>query len=372
MKKKILSGILAAALVFMTFGCNKGGGEDNKTPAESNEAAAPKESKDAETPSEENTGAVEGAIQSDKDFYAKADLSALKGKKIGITIQSLENAYWAGVMTALEEVLKANGAEPTIVSCKNNSNDQIGQVENFISSGCDLIMMHPNDAAALEDVAKSAMDKGIKVMCWDDPMTNTDANWILNNTVLGVEIGKLAGDFINKHYSEDNKAQVTVIGHPQTKVLLERANGIKQGLEESAKGKYEIVAEQAGIEANVAQTAMETILQKNPDCKVVAGVGAGAMIGANEALVTHVNGKVPEDMGVFTTDVTKQQLTQIIDGDQASKGIIGFEGSDVDTATACASMYALILQDKVGSHNVYRQTAPITIENAKKIMDEMK
>ena len=46
---------------------------------------------------ESNTGATEG-IQSDAEFYAKADLSVLNGKKIGVTIQDLKNPYWAGVM----------------------------------------------------------------------------------------------------------------------------------------------------------------------------------------------------------------------------------------------------------------------------------
>ena len=40
----------------------------------------------------EDTASVEG-VQADEEFYAKADLSTLDGKKIGITIQSLQNAY---------------------------------------------------------------------------------------------------------------------------------------------------------------------------------------------------------------------------------------------------------------------------------------
>ena len=315
--------------------------------------------------------ATEG-VQADEEFYAAADLSVLEGKKLGITIQSLENAYWAGVMSALEDILTENGAEYTIVACDDNSATQISQIENFITAGCDLIMVHPSDADAVEDACAEAMAQGIKVMCWDDPMENTDADWVLDNTYLGQAIGELAGEFINEHFDEENKAEVCVVGYPQTKVLLERANGIKQGLENVAAGKYEIVAEIEGIEANDAQTNMESALAAHPDIKVVAGVGAGAMIGTNEALVTATGGDVPEDMGVFTTDVTKQQLNQLLAGDQASKGIIGFEGSDVDTATACASMYALILTDSVGSHVVYRQVAPITIENAQEILDEMK
>jgi ABC-type sugar transport system substrate-binding protein len=320
----------------------------------------------------ESTGDTEG-VQASPEFYAEADLSVLEGKKIGVTIQSLQNAYWAGVMSALEEVVKEAGAEITIVACDDNSATQIGQIENFTNNNCDLIMVHPSDAAAAEDACAEARDAGIKVMCWDDPMTNTDGNWILNNTDLGIAIGELGGAFINEHYSEDNKAEVALLDYPQTKVLLERGEGIKQGLENVAAGKYEIIAEQPAIEANKAQDAMETILVKNPNCKVVVGVGAGAMIGANEALViNNGGGDIPEDMGVFTTDVTKQQLEQLMDPTQASKGIIGFEGSDYDTANACMAMYAFILSDALESQNVFRGVAPITEENVAEIIENMK
>ena len=363
MKKRIMALLFASALALsLLAGCgavNTG----ESAPAEEEETTA--------AASAESTGDTEG-IQASPEFYAQADMTALDGKKIGITIQSLQNAYWAGVMTALEECLKANGASVTIVACDDSSATQIGQVENFISSKCDLIMVHPSDAAAVEDVCAEARNAGIKVMCWDDPMTNTDGNWILNNTDLGIAIGELCGAFINEHYSEENPAQVTVIGYPQTTILLEREEGIMQGMENVAAGKYEVVANQAAIDANAAQTAMETILQRYPDCKVVTGIGAGAMIGADEALQIATGGDIPEDMGVFTTDVTKQQLEQLSSDNYPAKGIIGFEGSDEDTAASCAAMFAMILSDSLESQNVFRGVAPITSENVADIIAGMK
>ena len=359
MKKRILALLFASALaVSLLAGCGAiNTGESTST--------------DEGTSAAENTGDTEG-VQASPEFYAQADLTALDGKKIGITIQSLQNAYWAGVMTALEEYLTENGASVTIVACDDSSATQIGQVENFISSKCDLIMVHPSDAAAVEDVCAEARAAGIKVMCWDDPMTNTDGNWILNNTDLGIAIGELCGAFINEHYSEENPAQVTVIGYPQTTILLEREEGIMEGMENVASGKYEVVANQAALDANAAQTAMETILQRYPDCKVVTGIGAGAMIGADEALQIATGGNIPEDMGVFTTDVTKQQLEQLSSDNYPAKGIIGFEGSDEDTAAACAAMFAMILSDSLESQNVFRGVAPITSENVADIIAGMK
>ena len=163
-----------------------------------------------------------------------------------------------------------------------------------------------------------------------------------------------------------------MINYPQTTILLEREEGILQGLESTAAGLYEVVSSQAGLDANQAQTAMETILQRYPDCRIVTGIGAGAMIGTDEALQIATGGKIPEDMGVFTADVTKQQLEHLMDDTYPARVALGFEGSDEDTGTACASMFALILADNVGAQNVFRGLTPITAENVEAIMAGMK
>ena len=297
------------------------------------------------------------------------------GKKIGITIQNYENAYWAGVMSKLEQILKDEGYDATIVGCEENSAKQIEQIENFITSGCDLIMVHPNDADAVEEVCGRALDEGIKVMCWDNPMENTTANWVLDNTELGKEIGKTAAAFINEHYTADNKAQVCVIGKPDTQVLLERQNGIEAGLKENCKDNYEIVATIDGVVNNEVQSKAESVLQANPDCKVWVGVGAGAMIGSNTALLAKYGGagKIPEDCGVITTDVTSDQLNSLEAGDEAVRAIVGFEGSNTDTAQACFEMFKRILdgEDFSADKNVYRPTMEINDENIAEIQKGM-
>lgn len=294
--------------------------------------------------------------------------------KVGITIQSLSNAYWAGVMGKLEEQMDAKGWDYTIVDCENNAGTQVGQVENFIISGCDLIMVHPADAKSLEGICSEAMEADIKVMCWDDPMENTTANWVLNNTELGREIGKTAAEFINDNYTKDDKALVTVIGYPSTKVLLERADGIKEGLKENCEDNYEIIAEVDGLEAPEAQTNVETVMSAHPDANVFVGVGAGAMIGANEALLAEFGkGKIPENYGVITTDVTQQQLASLKSGKEAVRAIVGFEGSNEDTAKACVEMFERILsgEDFASDRNVYRTIGPITPENVDEIQKGM-
>lgn len=339
MKKKVLSTILCIAMMAsMLIGCT------------------------TESPASNDSGDEGGD-------------SKTGGKKIGITIQNYENAYWAGVMSKLDKILKDEGYEATIVGCEENSGKQIEQIENFITSGCDLIMVHPNDADAVEEVCGRAMKEGIKVMCWDNPMENTTANWVLDNTELGKEIGKTAAAFINEHYTADKKAEVCVIGKPDTQVLLERQNGIEAGLKENCQDNYEIVATIDGVVNNEVQSKAETVLQAHPDCKVWVGVGAGAMIGSNTALLAKYGGegKIPEDCGVITTDVTSEQLDALQSGKTAVRAIVGFEGSNTDTAQACFEMFKRILdgEDFSADKNVYRPFLTIDSSNIDKILEGM-
>lgn len=304
----------------------------------------------------------------------------LKGKsesknevtKIGITIQSLENAYWAGVFGEVENLLKQKGWKYTILSCNDNSARQIQQIENFITNQVNLIMVHPSDPNAIEDYLKTAREKGIKVMCWDDKMINTDINWVLNNQDLGYKIGKAAGEFINKHYSTKNIAEVAIMNYPQTPILLDRENGILQAMKETAAGRYKIVAQQPALDPATALSHMETIFQVYPNTKVVCSIGSGGDIGANEAFMSALRGNIPEDVGIFSADATKQQL-EAIANNEASYASVGFEGSNKRTAQAVVDLYERLVKGEVfPEQNIIRPLLVINADNVQKYLDDYK
>ncbi len=306
-------------------------------------------------------------------FFVTSDFAkAADAPKVGITIQSLENSYWAGVFGEVQKLMKDKGWDYTVLGCKDNSATQIQQIENFITNDVDLIMVHPSDPNALEDYLASAREAGIKVMCWDDKMKNTDVNWVLDNTKLGYAIGFAAAKFINQHYSKDNVAEVAVMNYPQTPILLEREQGILSALKDNAAGKYKVVAQQPAIDAATALSNMESILQAHPNVKIVCSIGAGGDIGANEAFMTKYNGKIPEDVGIFSADATEQQLEAIVNG-EASRASVGFEGSNKKTAAACVDIYAKLLNgDKFADKDQYRVLQVMNADNAPEYLADFK
>ncbi len=354
MKKRIISLLLVGVMAFSGLvGCG--------TKASVQEAAAPKTEEAKET---------EPAAEPAKE--EAADTAEAENFKVGITLQSLENSYWAGVFGEVEKLLKEKGWEYTILACNDNSATQIQQIENFITNQVDLIMVHPSDPNAIEDYLKQARDAGIKVMCWDDAMTNTDLNWILDNTKLGYVIGQEAANFINEHYTDGSIAEVAIMNYPQTPILLERETGILSALEEIANGKYKVVAQQPALDAQAAITNMETILQANPDTKIVCSIGAGGDIGANEAFMTKMEGNIPDDMGIFSADATQQQLEAIVNG-EATRASVGFEGSNKKTAAAVVDLYERLLNGETfAEQNLVRPLLVIDSSNAAEYLADYK
>lgn len=329
--------------------------------------STPAKEEAAETPKTEDTAEVANVGDTD----TTAENTDGKKFKVGITIQSLANSYWAGVFGDVDKLMKEKGWEFTIMDCKDNSAEQISQIENFTSSGCDLIMVHPSDPNAIEDACAAAREEGIKVMSWDDKMTNTDLNWVLDNAELGKAIGKETAKFINEKYTADKKAEIAIMDYPQTPILLDRENGILEGLKD-AEGKYEIIAQQPALEAGAAQSNMETILQANPDCKIVCSIGSGGDIGANEAFMVSTNGDIPDDMGIFSADGTEQQLQAIVAG-QASRVSVAFEGSNKRTAVAVVDLYEKLMQGETfAEQDLVRPLTAIDINNAPEYLADYK
>lgn len=323
--QKILSIIIGVLLMLtMLTGCGGGGG-----------GAAP--------------GAPEGNGQ-DRPF------------RVGITLQTLENPYWNGLARHLDNIMTEKGWDFTILACDDSASVQISQIENFIAAGKDLILAHPADPFGLEAVSEQAREAGVLVMIWDDLMENSDLNWVLDNTLLGYEIGTATAEFINQHYSADNPALVAIINYPATPVLLEREEGILQALNDIAYGNFEIVARQPALDAATAMSHIETIMQAHPTMSVVASIGGGGCIGANEAFMVATGGNIPDNMGVFSADATQQQLEAIMAG-QASRVSVGFEGSSLRTAEAVVELFEGLLTGRELPRNIVRMKTRIDYSN---------
>ena len=291
---------------------------------------------------------------------ANAESETPTGLKIGCAVQTMSNQIWAQQMEAITNKANEDGNEVTVVDCNENANTQINQLENFITAKMDVIIVQPVDPDAIEEVCGEAIEAGIEVVCWDEKMENSSFNWVIENYDLGKAIGTSDAEFINDKFGEDG-CEVVVLGYPQTPILLERENGIIDALAELAPAA-EVVANQPAIDTTEGLNAMETILQAHPDVKVVCCIGGGGAAGANEALKGMYGDEVPEDIGVFSTDLTDECIAAMRNG-EFNRCCIAITGN----AYVCGEeVYRLAMQYAAGEEldkEVYRDLIPVTIDN---------
>ncbi|MDF7825352.1 sugar ABC transporter substrate-binding protein [Pontiellaceae bacterium B12227] len=277
--------------------------------------------------------------------------------KIGMTVQDLSNPTWSGYCQAIQKEAKAHGAKMSYVACESNVSKQMEQIENFVARGMDVIIVHPADPAGIESACKEARARGVKVIAWDDDLENADTRWLIDNHDLGYQVGKEAADFIKAKHG--GKAEVAILNYPQLPVLLARGNGIRDAITELAPNAT-IVAETSAINPDEGITKMETIFQSNPNVKVVACIGGGGSVGANEA--AKAAGKDADDFGVFAVDATKPELDAIKNGEAVRMSVI-VTGTDQDVASTVYGFVAKLAAGEEIPARVYRKLIPVTIDN---------
>lgn len=277
--------------------------------------------------------------------------------KVGMTVQSISNPIWAGITSETKKAVEAMGGELTFVACDSNITTQIQQVENFISNKVDVIVVHPADPMGIETVLKQAREAGIKVISWDDDLENADLAYVINNYDLGTMIGEEAAKWINEKLN--GEAEVVVLDWPQLPILLERGNGIVDAITKNAPNA-KIVAQTAAIDAAGGLSKMETIFQANPNVKVVACIGGGGAIGANEA--AKGANKLAPDFGIFAADATEQELAAI-KADEGNRASIMITGGPETMGKEMAGLIYKVASDEDYDKLFFREIFPITAEN---------
>ncbi|MDD2971584.1 MAG: sugar ABC transporter substrate-binding protein [Lachnospiraceae bacterium] len=351
MMKKGLSILLAGLMVMSLTAC---GGTTAETTA--------KETAGTETTAAETTEAVESTESAEA-----AEKTGGSGYNIGFAVQTLGNQVWAQQADAIQSEAEADGNTVTVVDCNENANTQINQLENFITSGVDEIIVNPVDAEAIEDTCKKAREAGIKVVSWDEEMENSDVNWVIKNYDLGAVIGEQAAEFINEKFGDEG-CEVAVLGYPQTPILLERENGILDKLAELAPNA-KVVANQPAINPTDGLNAMETILQANPEVKVVCTIGGGGAAGANEALKANYGSEVPDDIGIFSTDLTDETISSMENG-EFNRMVVAITGNAYVCGRTAYELGVELLDGTTMDKNVYRDLIPVTSENMEEMVNQ--
>jgi ribose transport system substrate-binding protein len=147
-------------------------------------------------------------------------------KSVAVTLGSLGNPFFVSLSNGAEA--QAKKLNPTVkftaVSADYDLAKQSAQIDNFITSGVDLILINAVDPKALESAINRAKKAGIAVVSVDVAAAGADATVMTDN----VQAGKIACQFIIDKLG--GKGNVIIQNGPQVSSVIDRVNGCKSAL----------------------------------------------------------------------------------------------------------------------------------------------
>jgi ribose transport system substrate-binding protein len=193
--------------------------------------------------------------------------SAKELKSIGITLGSLGNPFFVALSKGAEA--KAKEINPnvkvTATSADYDLNKQFSQIDNFIASGVDMILLNATDPKAIISAVKRAQQAGIVVVAVDVAAAGADATVQTNN----LQAGQIACQYMADKIG--GKGNVIIQNGPQVSAVIDRVKGCKE------------------------------VLAKNPNIKVLSDDqdGKGDREGGMKVMQGHLT-RFQDVAGVFT------------------------------------------------------------------------
>ena len=173
-------------------------------------------------------------------------------------------------------------------------NKQFTQIDNFVASGVDMILVNAADPNAIAPAIKRAQAAGVVVVAVDVAAAGADATVQTNN----VQAGEIACQYIADKLGEDG-GKVIIQNGPQVGAVVDRVNGCKEVLAKNPN--IEILSDDQDGKGSRegGLTIMQGHLTRFPEVDAVFTINdpqaigsdlAAKQLGRSEFFITSVDG----------------------------------------------------------------------------------
>lgn len=196
--------------------------------------------------------------------------------------------YIAAYKNCFEKAEKDLNIKVNLVDGGWDANQQANAIQNAISSGADGIVISPLDPSAVCTYVDEALDAGIEVCALTTQIGTGDAEDPVYPETVGLvghietEVGRTAMDIAAEALDRSGKIAI-IEGTPG----MSDTEGRKKGIDEENKEypDIEVVSRVCGEwVVDKAYTAMQNIIQSNPEVELVICHSDNMAVGAAKAL----------------------------------------------------------------------------------------
>ena len=243
---------------------------------------------------------------------------------VGISMFTLGAPYYAAQLAAAVDEAKKNGCTVTTADGQNDLTKQIGDVEDMVSKGIQLLIINPRDPEAMVSSVNAAARSGVKVVVIDSGL-DAKAHYVTLVQSSNDQNGFLVGQWIAQKMAGKPMKIALISGDKGNIVGEERRLGVMKGILEqqlvqTGHAGFEVVAQGwGGWNTDGGLSAMEDIITAHPDVNVVLGENDSMVLGARDALKeAH---KLDGVLLVAAADGQKDALELIKKGEYGATGL---------------------------------------------------
>jgi ribose transport system substrate-binding protein len=242
---------------------------------------------------------------------------------IGIVACTYSTDYHSAVPDAAVAYAEEVGLKVETFDSEIDVEKQISGIENFVSSGADVIVVCVFDPPSVQSALEEAAAAGVYIVQYAG--RNVAEFGGVTISIEDEDLGTAAGEYAAQLITEEmgGEASVAILDYPDVPNVVIRADAIAAALAEGAP-KAEIVGNYLGGTTEFGLSSMETALQEHPEINVVVSINDAGAYGAMQAL--EAAGKTADDTIIVGIDAEPQALEYINSGTM-------YKGT-VDTAPA--------------------------------------
>lgn len=242
---------------------------------------------------------------------------------------TLQTEFFINIDDGLKQVAAEDGWDYTSVSFENDSGTAVTDIENMVTSGCNVILAMVSDNSC-DDALRAAQEAGTIVIECGVVTDVYDISINSSQYDIGTMISDMAGEWIDTQL--DGKANIVVYTTYQNQDMQNRGQGIQDRIKELCPDSNILEVVDIGKDVvGAGTTYTETMIQKYPDLNCILAYGDAAATEAVEAV--KAAGMNSDDFGIFACDGTESAIKYIADND-VMRGTLMFNSMAEMTRTA--------------------------------------
>ncbi len=217
--------------------------------------------------------------------------------------------YHATMNREISDRLRSYDFAFRIYDADSDAYQQRLMLEEALSEGARAYILCPLDYSLLDEALLAVESAGYPLVSHDNGEHNYGGAITSNrnaNYDMGLTVGRFAGEIIQNEM--DGEARVVILDFPDLEVIVERANGLEDGVLEIAPDAI-IVGRYQGGTQQFAYESVAQLLADGINFDVIVSINDAGSYGAIQAL--EEAGITPEDVFIASIDAEQRAVNYV-------------------------------------------------------------